>query len=80
MKSSSRNLLVLFKNEYKNEQAIEQEVICLQEILINTSSSEQFCIAHELVNRNYITSNKKKLLKESAYLHLRPFRFFINKN
>ncbi len=73
MKNSERNLLVLFKNR-------EQEADCLHEILLDTISPENFCVAHELVDRNRITSKKSKLLKEASYFHLRAFRFFINKN
>jgi hypothetical protein len=76
MKGTKRNLLVLFRHG----QGIEQEAECLFEILLETSSPEQFCIANELVDRNYITSKKEKILKESRHLHLRAFRFFINKN
>jgi len=77
---SNRNLLVLLKDEFMSEQAIEQEVDCINAILMMTESSEQFCIAHELVNRNRITSNQIKILRESHYARLRPFRFLINKN
>ena len=76
MKNSERNLLVLFKNG----QFMEQEAECLHEILLEIISPENFCIANELVDRNRITSNKEKLLKESRHLYLRAFRFFLNKN
>lgn len=80
MRSPSRNLLVLIRNEFMSEQAIEQEVDCLNQLLLRTESSEQFCKATELADRYRITSKKNKILKESRYLHLRPFRFLINKN
>ena len=80
MISSNRNLLVVFGNRSADEEAIEQEVECLNQVLLNTESPEQFCIAHELVNRNRITSNKKKILKESRHFLMKPFRFLINKN
>jgi len=80
MKWTNSNLLVLFSSQFKNEQAIKQEAECLHEILFDLISPENFCIAHELVNRNRITSDKKKLLKESKHFQLRAFRFFINKN
>jgi len=63
-----------------SEEAIEKEVKYLKKILSATDSSEQFCISNELVNRNRITTNKKKILKECQYYRLRPFRFLINKN
>lgn len=80
MRSPKRNLLVLLKNEFMSEQAIEQEVECLNSLLLETESKEAFCIAHELVDRNYITRKKRKILKETRYYYLRPFRFLINRN
>ncbi len=80
MISSNRNLLVIFNTGLLDEKTIEQEVECLNQILLNTESSDQFCTAHELVDRNRITSNKKKILKETKYFRMKPFRFLINKN
>ncbi len=80
MISSNRNLLVIFNSGLLDEKTIEQEVECLNQILLNTESSDQFCTAHELVDRNRITSNKKKILKETKYFRMKPFRFLINKN
>ena len=80
MMNSNRNLFVLFNTGLLDEKAIEQEVECLNQILLTTESAEQFCIAHELVDRNRITSNKKKILKESRHFLMKPFRFLINKN
>ncbi|MCY7309346.1 MAG: hypothetical protein LH619_01085 [Chitinophagaceae bacterium] len=80
MISSNRNLLVVFNTRLPDEKAIEQEVNYLNQILLNIESSEQFCIAHELVDRNRITSNRKKIIKETRYFRLKPFRFLINKN
>ncbi len=80
MISSNRSLLVLFKTGLLDEKAMERQVECLNKILVKTDSPENFCTAHELVDRNRVTSNKKKLLKESKHVRLRPFRFLINKN
>lgn len=80
MRSPSRNLLVLIRNEFMSEQAIEQEVDCLNSILLRTESPEQFCQVTELVDRNRISSRKNKILRESSHARLRPFRFLINKN
>ena len=77
---SNRNLLVLFNTGLLDEKSIEQELGCLNQILLTTESAEQFCMAHELVDRNRITSNKKRMLKETKHYRLRPFRFLINKN
>jgi hypothetical protein len=80
MKHFSKNLLVFFKNGFMTEQAWEHEVEALTSILRITESTVQFCTATELVDRNRITSNPKKILKESAHYRLRAFRFLINKN
>ena len=80
MKNHDRDLLVLLKNEFMTEQAIEHEVEYLNEILPETESPRQFCIAHELVDRNYITSKPGKIFKAIRYTELKPFRFLINKN
>ena len=63
-----------------SEQAIEHEVECLNEILLQTESSENFCRAHELVDRNRITSKTKKILFAIKFDLLKPFRFLICKN
>ena len=80
MKNPNRNLLVLLKNEFMSEQAIEQEVECLNEILFEAESPRQFCIAHELVDRNRITSKPHKIINATRVTELKAFRFLINKN
>ena len=80
MKMPNRDLLVLLKSEFMSQQAIEQEVECLNDMLRCTESDEQFCIAHELVDRNHITSNSKKILKAVRFTELKQFRFLINRN
>jgi hypothetical protein len=76
MKNNGHNLLVLFNDKFISK----QEADCLHTILLFTESPGQFCIAHELVDRNRITAEKQKIVKESCRLRLRPFRFLINKN
>ena len=76
MNNNGHNLLVLFNNKFISKQ--EEDFI--NQILLFIESGEQFCMAHELVDRNKITFQKKKILKESHRFQLRPFRFLINKN
>jgi hypothetical protein len=76
----NRNLLVVLKSGFMSEEAIEQQVDSINNILYQVESAELFCTAHELVDRNRITSNPNKLLRESSYRNLRTFRFLINKN
>ncbi|MFI5133046.1 MAG: hypothetical protein ACHQEB_01855 [Chitinophagales bacterium] len=63
-----------------NEKAIEQEVECLNGILQFAELPHQFCIAHELVDRNQITSKAYKILKAIRNTELESFRFLIGKN
>ena len=76
----NRDIMVMLKHEFMTDYAIQQEVENLNKLLIQTESPESFCTAHELVDRNRITFNKKKILKESELHTPRPFRFFINRN
>jgi hypothetical protein len=80
MKMPTRDLLVLLKNEFMSQRALDQEVECLNDILRTAESDEQFCVAHELVNRNRITAKPSKILKAIRYSELKAFRFLINKN
>ncbi|MBO9657389.1 MAG: hypothetical protein J7527_01045 [Chitinophagaceae bacterium] len=76
----NRDLLVLLKNEFMSQQAIDHEVECLNDILLIAESDEHFCVAHELVDRNRITSKPARILKAIRFSELKPFRFLINKN
>jgi len=80
MKTPTRDLLVLLKNESMTQRAIDREVQWLNDILRGAESKEQFCGAHELVDRNYITGNHKKIIRESGFRNLRAFRFLLNRN
>ncbi|MBL7742650.1 MAG: hypothetical protein JNN00_04160 [Chitinophagaceae bacterium] len=80
MRIPSRDLLVLLKDEYASQRAIEQEVESINDMLMQAESPEQFCRAHELVVRTGITSKSKKILQAIRYTELKPFRFLINKN
>ena len=80
MQTPARDLLVLLKSEFMSKHEIEQEVECLNDLLYRAESEDQFCMAHELVDRNRITSKRKKILRAIRYAELRPFRFLLNKN
>jgi hypothetical protein len=80
MKAFDRDLLVLLKNEFMSQQAIEQEVEYLHAILLKAEQSEEFCRAHELIHRNCITQKKHKLLQAFRQPALKPFWFFIGRN
>lgn len=82
MNNSNRDLLVLFKQELKNPQAIEREVSWLHGLLYSVERIDNLVTAHELIDlckykvigkhkavRDYLSSNKEK-----------PFIFLNNKN
>ncbi|HWC53218.1 MAG TPA: hypothetical protein VG676_06515 [Chitinophagaceae bacterium] len=75
-----RDLLMLVRHEFMSQQAIEQELEYLNSILHYAELPHNFCTAHELVHRNRITSNFKKILKAAAQTNLKAFHFLINKN
>ena len=80
MRTPNRDLLVLLKNEFASQRSIEHEVECINHILVRAESMEQFCLSHELVDRNHITSKPKAILRAIRFAELKPFRFLINKN
>ena len=71
---------MIVKDQSVSDEAIEQQVECLNELLRITETDEQFCIAHELVDRNAITQKSRLILKAIRFATLKPFRFLINKN
>jgi hypothetical protein len=78
--SQDRDLLMLIKSEFMSQQAIDQEVECLNNILRQTELPQQFCKTHELVRRNVITQKAHRLLAAYHLSSLRPFWFLISKN
>ena len=62
------------------EWAIEKEMERVNDLLPLIETPDNFCIAHELVNRNYITQSKKKILAAIRFQELKAFRFLIGKN
>jgi hypothetical protein len=76
MINSNRDIMVLLRNE----NITDEELQCLHQLLQAVESPAQFCLAHELVDRNRITNNAKRIFKETRFYFLRPFRFLINKN
>ncbi|MET0638192.1 MAG: hypothetical protein ABWZ25_19335 [Chitinophagaceae bacterium] len=80
MKAPNRDLLVLLRNEFMSQQALDHEVQCLHHMLRGAESDEKFCIAHELVDRNRITNKFRKIVNVIGVKELKPFQFLINKN
>jgi len=80
MKNFDRDIMVLLKTEFMTEKEIEQEVEQLNQILLLVETAGNFCVAHELIHRNHITSKKEKLLAVFHLPKLKPFWFLININ
>ena len=80
MKETNREILVVVKHDFISQSAIDKEMVWLNEIFLTAESPQNFCTAHELVNRNRITQNKKKILNAVKHSELKPFRFLIGKN
>lgn len=81
--TSNRDLLVMFKLRLMTQQAIDKEVMQLNELLFNTERLDNFVKAHEVLDLNKykkITNSVeiKKLLRQKKIE--KPFVFFSNKN
>jgi hypothetical protein len=63
-----------------SQRAIQLEVEQLNEIFRFTESPEEFLKAHDLVDRNHITSKQHKIAEATRHEELKPFRFLVNKN
>ena len=82
MNNSNRDLLVLFKQELKNPQAIEREVSWLHGLLYSVERLDNLVTAHELIDLcKYRVVGKQRAIKD--YLRSnkeKPFVFLNNKN
>ena len=82
MKTKNRDLLVLLKDDFSTEQAIENELERLNELLLKTETMLNFCVANEILdfNRYKIYQEYNKILKVLNQDKLKPFQFVCNKN
>jgi hypothetical protein len=80
MHNRNRDLLILLKATSYSEAAFNKHLNELHQVLVRVERNDVFCVAHELVTRNQITSKKSKLLRAIAKAELKPFYFLINKN
>ena len=74
------DILVVVNSLFIQGKDREKELQFLENIFLHAENREEFCKAHELVNRNRITQNHRRIYRESLHFRLRPFRFLINKN
>ncbi len=82
MNKFNRDLLVLFKEELMNPQAIEHEVELLHELLYSVERIDNLIVAHEVINLNKykIVSDKNVIRMTLRQNELKPFIFLNNKN
>ncbi|MGN7784662.1 hypothetical protein ACTJIJ_09050 [Niabella sp. 22666] len=80
MSKYRRDIILIIKDDAVYPHSIDTQVECLNYVIACVDNKEGFCQAHELVNRNRITSNKRKILSAVKKEHLKPFRFLLNKN
>ena len=82
MKTKNRDLLVLLKDDFRTEQAIENELERLNELLLRTETMSNFCVANEILdfNRYKIYQEYNKIVKVLSQNKLKPFQFICNKN
>lgn len=77
-----RDLLVLLNNEHRSQQAIDQEVEWLHDVLFHVEALDNFCKAHELLdlNRYKVISQVAKVRKAVLRKDFKAFEFVSNKN
>ena len=82
MNKFNRDLLVLFKEELMNPQAIEHEVEMLHELLYSVERIDNLIVAHEVINLNKfkIISDPNVIRHTFSKKELKPFIFLNNKN
>ena len=82
MKNTSRDLLVLFKQDVMSPKTIEQHVSWLHELLFSVERLDNFVHAHELIdiNRYKIINKSVEIKKAIRQGILKPFLFLNNKN
>lgn len=82
MKASNRDLLVLVKDEFLNQQEMELQVERLNSLLYQSETIDTFCIAHEIfdIGKHKIIDSRKKITQIIHQPVLKPFRFLFNKN
>lgn len=82
MNKFNRDLLVLFKEELMNPQAIEHEVEMLHELLYCVEKMDNLIVAHEVINLNKykVFTDKNSIRETLRQTELKAFVFLNNKN
>jgi hypothetical protein len=82
MKTPNRDLLVLMKDDHRNDDSIQFELEQLNQLLYHFETVDNLCVAHEVFDLNKYKSihNKKSIRQIINQKELRPFVFICNKN
>jgi len=82
MKNSNRDLLVLVKDAYTNQEAMQYELQQLNMLLVDFETLDSFCKAHEVfdIQKYRILTKRSQLQKIIEKETLKPFVFICNKN
>jgi len=82
MKNGSRDLLVLTRNDGLEPFELAHEVEVLNELLYQTESLQNFCLANEVIDVNHFKIIRKPhLIRQVVREKLnKPFVFICNKN
>jgi len=80
MNNYPRDIILISSDKVTHSDSDSYTLDGLNEIIAHADNVTGFCQAHELVNRNRITSNRTKILEAAQEPRLKPFRFLINKN
>lgn len=77
MNKINRDLLVMFNQELMSQQAIEQEVELLHEMLYHVERIDNLVIAHEVIdlNKYKIISRRMQVKEIIGSQELKPFVF-----
>lgn len=82
MKMPNRDLLVLVKDEFRNQESMEVEVEQLNRLLMGFETIENFCTAHEVydLNRFRLINAAHHIQRICREKEIKPFLFIGNKN
>lgn len=82
MKTPNRDLLVLVKDEFLNEESMEFELEQLNNMLLHFETIDNLCAAHEIVdmNRYKMIRHLRTVQQVMRRVTMRPFVFICNKN
>jgi hypothetical protein len=82
MKRQTRDLLLLRKDDVRDKNSIEMEILVLNNLLQNVETTAALCVAYELIdiNRFKIFHDQPSIGKALKPNAIKPFQFLVNRN